>query len=93
MEKIIKTLPRLDATNVPDFTAQMNEALEIESVELIVDMEDTNYICSSGLRVFLSTQKKLRNTGGSMIIKHVKPQIMEIFEVTGFSGILNFEYE
>lgn len=92
MEKIIKTAQRIDAMAVKDFEAEMNEAVNIEDVALVVDMDDTVYICSSGLRIFLSTQKKLRAKGCSMIIKNVKPQIMEIFEVTGFSGILTFEY-
>ena len=59
--------------------------------EIIVDMEQTTYICSSALRVFLKTHKELKKNGGSMLIRNVKPQILEIFEVTGFSGILSFE--
>ncbi len=56
--------------------------------ELTVDMEETTYISSVGLRAFVSAQKKLNKTGGSMVLTHVKPCILEIFEVTGFAGVL-----
>ena len=58
---------------------------------LIIDMEETVYICSVGLRVLLATQKTIRNSGNEMKIIHVLPQIMENFEMTGFSGIMTIE--
>lgn len=54
-------------------------------------MEDTTYISSVGIRAFVSAQKKLNKTGGSMVLTHVKPCILEIFEVTGFAGVLTIE--
>ena len=45
---------------------------------------------SAGLRVLLSAQKVM-NKQGEMIIRNVKPEIMEIFDVTGFTDILNIE--
>lgn len=92
MEKVIKTVARIDANTVNDFETEIMKGIEETEDVLVIDMENTVYICSSGLRIFLSSQKKFRGTGKNMVIRNVKPQIMEIFEVTGFSGILNFEY-
>lgn len=91
MEKIITTVTRIDGNTVAEFEKDMKNALEGDEKEIIVDMEQTTYICSSALRVFLKTHKELKKNGGSMLIRNVKPQILEIFEVTGFSGILSFE--
>ena len=91
MEKIITTVTRIDGNTVAEFEKDMKNALEGDDKEIIVDMEQTTYICSSALRVFLKTHKELKRNGGSMLIRNVKPQILEIFEVTGFSGILSFE--
>lgn len=91
MEKIITTVTRIDGNTVAEFEKDMKNALEGDDKDIIVDMEQTTYICSSALRVFLKTHKELKKNGGSMLIRNVKPQIVEIFEVTGFSGILNFE--
>lgn len=91
MEKIITTSTRIDGNTVVEFEENMKNAIEGDEKDIIVDMEQTTYICSSALRVFLKTHKELKRNGGSMLIRNVKPQILEIFEVTGFSGILSFE--
>lgn len=89
---IVKTMPRIDALNAPKFEELLKETMEEnQNSYIVIDMTDTVYICSVGLRVLLAAQKKLHQKQGSMIITGVKPQIMEIFEITGFSGIFTVE--
>ena len=57
---------------------------------VVLDMKELEYISSAGLRVLLSAQK-IMNKQGTMKIIHVSDAINEIFEVTGFSEILNIE--
>ncbi len=80
---------RLDTTTAPELEAELKTALEgIE--DLTFDFEALEYVSSAGLRVLLSAQKVM-NRQGKMTVKKVKPEIMEIFEVTGFVDILNIE--
>lgn len=80
---------RLDTTTAPELENEINEIIEgLE--ELIFDMENLEYISSAGLRVLLASQKTM-NKQGSMKVINVNDQIMEIFEVTGFSDILTIE--
>ena len=84
----IKTAKKIDAASASKLDARLKELLAVGETELTVDMEETTYISSVGLRAFVSAQKKLNKTGGSMVLTHVKPCILEIFEVTGFAGVL-----
>ncbi len=80
---------RLDTTTSPQLENELRTALDgIE--ELNLNLEKLDYISSAGLRVLLSAQK-LMNRQGHMAVRGVKPEIMEIFEVTGFVDILNIE--
>lgn len=80
---------RLDTTTAPELEQQIKE--DIEGVkELTFDMEKLDYISSAGLRVLLSCQK-IMTKQGSMVVKNVSEEVMEIFEVTGFSDILTIE--
>ena len=56
--------------------------------ELVFDLANPEYISSAGLRVLLSAQKTM-NKQGSMKVINVSEEIMEIFEITGFTDILN----
>ena len=80
---------RLDTTTSPQLEAEMHPAID-DATELTFDLEKLAYISSAGLRVLLSAQK-IMNKQGSMTIKNVCPEIMDIFDVTGFVDILNIE--
>ena len=80
---------RLDTTTSPQLEAELRSSVD-GVTELIFDLEKLDYISSAGLRVLLSAQKVMAKQG-EMTIKNVKPEIMEIFDVTGFVDILNIE--
>lgn len=80
---------RLDTTTAPNLEAELKSSIaEIE--ELIFDFEKLEYISSAGLRVILSAQKVM-NRQGSMVIRKVNENVMDVFEVTGFIDILTIE--
>ncbi|QUA53507.1 STAS domain-containing protein [Aristaeella lactis] len=79
---------RLDTTTAPELEAELKN---LEGVtELTFDLAGLEYISSAGLRVLLSAQKMM-NKQGSMIILNTRPEIMDIFEITGFTDILNIQ--
>lgn len=80
---------RLDTTTAPQLEEVISKELDgIESITM--DFKQLDYLSSAGLRVILAVQKKM-NKQGEMVIRHVNETIMEVFEVTGFSGILNIK--
>ena len=80
---------RLDTTTAPQLEAELKS--DISGIEkLTFNFADLEYLSSAGLRVLLAAQKVM-NKQGSMVIKNVNATIMDIFEVTGFSGILTIE--
>ena len=56
----------------------------------VIDADNLEYISSAGLRVLLSAQKKMMKIG-SMKVMNVCPEVMEVFEMTGFADILVIE--
>ncbi len=58
---------------------------------LVVDMSAVDYISSAGLRVFLVTVKKLRGTGGQLVLAGLNPSVRQIFELAGFLSIFTVE--
>ena len=77
---------RLDTNTSGDLESKIEELEGIE--ELILDFEKLYYISSAGLRVLLSMQK-LMNKQGSMKIINATDTVKDVFDVTGFSDILN----
>ena len=80
---------RLDTLTSPDLEEMLDE--ELEGVErLIFDLGELEYISSAGLRVLLGAYKMMEEYNG-MLIRNVTEPVMDVFEVTGFSDVLDIE--
>ena len=80
---------RLDSATAPEMESVIKELLP-GIADLTFDFEKLEYISSAGLRVLLSAQKAM-DTKGRMKVTGVNEAVMEIFEITGFSDVLNIE--
>ncbi len=82
---------RLDTATSPMLEDYLSENLMEDILELRFDLGQLSYISSAGLRVLLSTQKKMDKRNGKMIICNVPDLIMDIFDVVGFADIFTIE--
>ncbi len=76
-----KTAPSLEQVVKSDLTGVTS---------LVFDLAETTYISSAGLRVLLMAQKQM-NKQGEMTVINANNDLLEIFEVTGFTDILTIE--
>ncbi len=76
---------RLDSFTAPELDAVIDKELN-DVDELVLDLENLEYISSAGLRVVLKAQKVMG--AGQMTVVHVNEVIMEVFDITGFVDIL-----
>lgn len=88
--KIYANYP-MNALNLKDLEAEIGN-LNVNLGDLvIVDCKGMSYICSSGLRVFLSFNKDITAKGGKLIIRNLEPLVKGVFDMSGFSHIFNIE--
>lgn len=80
---------RIDTLSAPELEKKLSEILGDVS-ELVLDMAKVEYVSSAGLRVILKIQKIMLRQGKMKLIS-VNESVMEVFEITGFSDILNIE--
>ena len=80
---------RLDTNTAPELEDSLSNELD-DITELVIDLKDLEYISSAGLRVLLACQKKMMKQG-KMTVCNPNDVITEIFEVTGFSEILDIK--
>ncbi len=59
---------------------------------LIMDFEKLDYISSAGLRLLISTQKKLKPDNIPFVIKNANDTVKEIFRMSGFDKLLKIEW-
>jgi len=74
----------LDTANATTFETELT-AVMAEAKNLVIDFAKVEYISSSGLRVLLKAQKQM----SSMKLINVNSSVKEVFDLTGFTDILN----
>lgn len=88
---IVLTLSgRLDTVTSPKLQDALAEDLS-DSDEVVLDFSGIDYVSSAGLRVLLFGQKKAHSSGKTMKLIGVSTEVMEVFDVTGFSGMLTID--
>lgn len=55
---------------------------------LILNMADMTYVSSAGLRIIKLLHMKMRKKNGELTLTNVNKMVMEVFEMTGFAGLL-----
>ncbi len=80
---------RLNTATAPMLERELEHSLN-DITELIFDFSQLEYISSAGLRILLQAQKAM-NRQGKMIVRNVNDEVMEVFDVTGFSDFLTIE--
>ena len=81
---------RLETITAPELEEALKTGLD-GIAGLPLDFTELDYISSAGLRVVLFAQKKMMAAGGKMKILNPNEIVSEIFDVTGFSDILDIE--
>ena len=59
--------------------------------DLVIDMSAVPYMSSAGLRALLIGQKTATSKGGTMTLTGVTDTVMQVFEMSGFSKVLNIK--
>lgn len=81
---------RLDTNTSPQLEEFAGGLYEKSVSNIVVDMAACDFVSSAGLRVIVAMQKRAA-TGGSLVFRGVVPEVMEVFQMTGFDKILTFE--
>ena len=81
---------RVDTTTSPQLQNAILQALQKGS-KLVLDFSGVEYVSSAGLRALLIGQKTANSKGGSMTLVHVADAVLQVFKMSGFSGILHIE--
>ncbi|MBQ6494076.1 MAG: STAS domain-containing protein [Erysipelotrichaceae bacterium] len=86
----LSLIGRLDTTTAPELEEELKKLFEAGSKDLAINLEQLEYISSAGLRVLLFAQKSV-TPEGKLVIRNARPEIMEVFDITGFTDILTIE--
>jgi len=82
---------RLDTATSNVFATDIQPLLDNADKTIVLDCSELEFISSSGLRIFLNIRKEAIAKGGKVIIKDVQDNVKQVFKITGFLSLFDFE--
>jgi len=80
---------RLDATSAPVLENKLSELITAGKKKLVIDFAKVDYLSSAGMRLLLSTTKKIKGLDGKLHFCSISDEVMEIIKMAGFERILH----
>ena len=85
---IIRIEGRMDAISTPVLERKLVEKIDEGKKNLVLDFAKVDYLSSAGMRLLLSTTKKLSEEKGGLHLCAVNEEVMEIIKMAGFERII-----
>jgi anti-sigma B factor antagonist len=86
---VVRFEGNLDTNTSTDAQNYLNNAIDGGASKVVVCFDKVDFVSSAGLRVLLATAKKLGGGGGLLRVCGLNETVAEVFEISGFSTILN----
>ena len=87
----VKLEGRIDTTNADQFLKDITPLMQDANPDIEVDCSGMEYTSSQGLRMFLMLQKSVSSKAGKLVLNNMRPQVKEVFDITGFSNIIKIQ--
>ena len=86
---VLQLQGRLDGNTAKDFEDKLLASIDKGEHQVALDLSDLDYIGSAGLRVMLIGAKRVKATKGMFVLSSLHPNVKEVFDISGFTGIFN----
>jgi anti-sigma B factor antagonist len=77
----------IDVAAAPGFREQLVDLIEAGSSELVVDLDDVDFIDSTGLGVLVGAVRRARAADGDVRLVCTNTRLLKVFDVTGLDEV------
>lgn len=84
---IVEVGGEVDVFTAPKLRDLLASLTEEGQTRLIVDLQQVQFLDSTGLGVLVGSLKRIRNRGGSLELVCSQPRLLKIFKITGLDTV------
>ena len=88
---VVTPVGRIDSTTSSSLEEVTRGIVDSGARDVLVDLSDTDYISSAGLRVFLVLAKRLRDLRGRLVLAALGEPVRQVFQLAGFLPLFTID--
>jgi anti-sigma B factor antagonist len=86
---LVSVFGEADLSGAPEFGRELTKTVETGPRLVVIDLQETTFIDSTGLRVLIQARKRLEALGGRICFVCPDRSIWKIFEITGLVEVFS----
>ncbi|MBM7554398.1 STAS domain-containing protein [Thalassobacillus pellis] len=90
-KSIVALSGEIDAFTAPKLKENLLPLTKEEGQTIEVDLQNVNYMDSTGLGVFISALKSTKEHGSELKLVHMQERVHRLFKITGLTEIMNID--
>jgi anti-sigma B factor antagonist len=88
--ELVKISGKIDHSNYLTLENYLNNLIDAGSYNIILDMEDINYMSSAGIRVLTGIRSACKRHRGNLALVNVQERIHEVIELAALTKLFTF---
>ena len=90
--ELLSVTGRVDSSTAPELEKVLLGLIQSGQKNIVVNMKETDFISSAGLKALLSALMKVRKMipAGDVVISEIRPELRESFDLVGFDRLFTF---
>jgi anti-sigma B factor antagonist len=86
---VVKVSGRVDSATAPELEKALQSLLDSERNQIVLDLQDTNYMSSAGLRVLVAMHKATKKSGGGLSLAQPSTRVKEVLDLAGLTPVFD----
>jgi anti-sigma B factor antagonist len=84
---VVSVSGRIDTSTSTQFEEVIKDLIDNGHFNLVLDFNDVDFLSSSGLRIMVTTRKKLREMGGDVVLANPSQRAADSVEIAGLDKL------
>ena len=84
---VLSVSGEVDVATAPRLREQLITLVNDGKVQIVVDLENVEFLDSTGLGVLVGALKRVRTSDGELALVCTEPRILKVFEITGLTKV------
>ncbi len=86
---VVAVSGRVDSATAPELEGSLKKLVETEKTQLVLDLQNVEYMSSAGLRAIVSTLKAVKRVNGDLRLSSPSSRVEEVLRLAGLTSIFS----
>ncbi len=86
---VVKVSGRVDSSTAPELEKALQGLMDSDRNQIVLDLQETEYMSSAGLRVLVAVHKATKKNGGGLCLAQPSTRVREVLDLAGLTPVFD----